>query len=69
MTDGCDVKSVSLTDPASVSFGPDFSLLIFKSAVDGKFGGVPVGSEHGASIYAKEGGTWKAVFTMGAPMM
>lgn len=69
MNSGCEIKSVSLTDPASMSFGPDFALLTFKSAADGKCGGIPVGSEHGASIYAKEGGTWKALFTMGAPMM
>lgn len=69
MTDGCEIKSVSLSDPGSVSFGPDFSLLTFKSAVDGKCQGSPVPAEYGASIYAKEAGTWKALFTMGAPMM
>ena len=69
MSDGCEVKSVTLTGPASVSFGPDFSLLTFKSAVDGKCQGSPVKPEYGSTVYAKEAGTWKALFTMGSPMM
>ena len=69
MNDGCDVKSVSLTDPSSVSFGPDHSLLIFKAAVDGKCKGTAIPPEHGASIYAKESGTWKALFTMGSSIL
>jgi hypothetical protein len=67
--DGCEVKSVSLTDPSSVSFGPDFSLLTFKSSVDGKCGGTAVPSENGISIYGKEAGAWKALFTMSTPIM
>ena len=67
--DGCEVKSVSLTDPSSVSFSPDFSLLTFKSSVDGKCQGSAIPSENGVSIYGKEGGAWKALFTMGTPMM
>jgi hypothetical protein len=67
--DGCEVKSVSLTDPASVSLSPDFSLLTFKTAVDGKCQGSPIPSENGVSIYGKEGGAWKALFTMGTPIM
>jgi hypothetical protein len=67
--DGCEVKSVSLTDPGSVSIGPDYSLFTFKSAVDGKCGGAAIPSENGITIYAKEGGAWKALFTMGAPIM
>lgn len=64
----CDVKSVSLTDGASVAFGSDYALLTFKSAVDGKCGGQAVGPEWGATIYAKEGGAWKALMTMGVPI-
>ncbi len=67
--DGCEVKSVSLTDPASVSLSPDFSLLTFKSAVDGKCQGTAIPNENGVSIYGKEGGVWKALFTMGTPIM
>ncbi|MEO8573464.1 MAG: nuclear transport factor 2 family protein [Pyrinomonadaceae bacterium] len=69
MADGCEIKSVSLTDPASISFGSDFALLTFKSSVDGKCGGAAVTPEYGASVYGKEAGAWKAVFTMGSPIM
>ncbi|MEP6703441.1 MAG: nuclear transport factor 2 family protein [Acidobacteriota bacterium] len=69
MEDGCEIKSVSLTDPASVSFGSDFGLLTFKSSVDGKCGGAAVTPGLGASVYGKEAGAWKAVFTMGSPIM
>jgi hypothetical protein len=68
MEDGCQVKSVSLTDPSSVSLGPNHSMLLFKAAVDGKCGGASVPTEYGMSIYAKEGEAWKAAFTMGSPI-
>src|SRR5215218_8264481 len=64
MSDGCEVKSTTLSNPSSISLGPDNSLLFFKAEVDGKCQGTPVPSEYGASIYAKEAGTWKALFTM-----
>jgi hypothetical protein len=66
--DGCQVKSVSLTDASSVSFSPDFSLLTFKAAVDGNCQGNAVPSENGISVYGKEGGVWKALFTMATPL-
>ena len=69
MNDGCEVKSVSLTDPSSVSLGPDHGLLLFKATVDGKCKGTAIPPEHGASIYAKEAGTWKALFTMGTSIL
>lgn len=65
--DKCEVKAISLTDPASVSFGSDFALLTFKSAVDGKCDGQAIPPEWGATIYTKEGGVWKALFAMGSP--
>lgn len=68
MEDGCEVKAVPLSDPASMSFGSDFALLTFKAMPDAKCGGVQIPSEHGSSVYVKEGGTWKALFTMGSPM-
>ncbi len=63
----CEIKSVSLTDPASMSFGSDFGLLTFTSSVDGTCGGQAVGKEWGATIYAKEGDAWKAIMTFGTP--
>ncbi len=64
----CEIKSVSLTDPASVALGSDFALLTFNSSVDGKCGDDIVVPERGATIYAKEGDAWKAIMTFGTPM-
>ena len=69
MNDGCNVKSAPLTEPSSMSLGPDHSLLIFKAAPDGKCKGTAIPPEYGASIYAKESGTWKALFTMGSSIL
>jgi hypothetical protein len=69
MEDGCEVKSASLSDPASVSIGPDYRLFTFKATLDAKCGGTKIPSENGVTIYAKEGDTWKALFTMGTPIM
>jgi ketosteroid isomerase-like protein len=65
MEDGCQINTVSLTDPSSISFGPDYGLLLFKASVDGKCGGSAVPTEYGATVYGKEAGAWKALFTMG----
>ena len=63
----CDIKSVKLTDGASVAYNSDYAMLTFKSVVDGKCGNMPVTPEWGATLYAKEGGVWKALMTMGLP--
>ncbi len=63
----CDIKSVKLTDGASLAYNSDYAMLTFKSAVDGKCGNMPVTPEWGATLYAKEGGVWKALMTMGLP--
>lgn len=63
----CDIKSMSLSGPASVSFGADHALLTFTSSLDGKCGDQALGKEWGATIYAKEDGAWKAVMAFGTP--
>ena len=63
----CDIKSVKLSDAASNAWGTDYAILTFKSTVDGKCGTVSLTPEWGATIYAKEGGAWKALLTMGVP--
>ncbi len=63
----CEIKSVLLTEPASIAFGSDYALLTFNSTVDGKCGDQNVEPERGATIYAKEDGIWKAVMTFGTP--
>jgi hypothetical protein len=67
-TDACEVRSVNFTEPATTSYGPDLSLLTFKATVDGKCGGNAVGTLQGATIYTKEGGAWKAVFSVNLPI-
>lgn len=63
----CDIKSVKLTDADSVAYNSDYAMLTFKSTVDGKCGSDSVPAEWGATLYAKEGGVWKALMTMGIP--
>ena len=63
----CDIKSFKLTDGASVAYNNDYAMLTFKSTVDGKCGTESVPPEWGATLYAKEGGVWKALMTMGLP--
>ena len=63
----CNVKSLSLTDPASTAWGSDYAILTFKATVDGKCGTETLTPEWNATIYAKEGGAWKALMTMGIP--
>ncbi len=63
----CDIKSFKLTDPASVAYNSDYAMLTFKATVDGKCGTLAVTPEWDATIYAKEGGVWKGLMTMGVP--
>ena len=63
----CEVKSVSLANPASVSYGADYALLTFETTVDGSCGDQKVPNEYGATIYAKEDGAWKAIMTYSEP--
>ncbi|MFN6963205.1 MAG: nuclear transport factor 2 family protein [Pyrinomonadaceae bacterium] len=68
MEDKCEVKSFDLVDAASTSLGADLSLLTFRTVIDAKCGDMKIPNEYGISIYGKEGGAWKALFTMGAPI-
>lgn len=63
----CEIKAVSLSDPASVAFNNDYAMLTFKSQVDGKCGGESVPTEWGGTIYGKEGSAWKALVTFSMP--
>ncbi len=63
----CNIKSVSLTEPASVVFNSEYAMLTFKSKVDGKCGSESVPTEWGATVYGKEGGAWKALTTFSLP--
>lgn len=63
----CDIKSMSLSNPASASLGADHALLTFTSSLEGKCGDQALGNNWRATIYAKEDGAWKAVVAFGTP--
>ena len=65
--ESCTIKSVKLSDPASTAWGSDYAILTFKATVDGKCGTQTLTPEWNATIYAKEGGAWKALVAMGTP--
>ena len=63
----CNIKTVKLTDAASVAYNSDYAMLTLKATVDGKCGTESVTPEWDATVYGKEGGAWKALMTMGVP--
>jgi hypothetical protein len=64
----CDIKSYSLTQPSSVAFTKDMSILIFKTATDGTCEGQKIQSAWDSSIYVKDGENWKLTFGMANPL-
>ena len=68
-TGGCQIRSVTLSQPSTLSLGPDHTIVFFKSVAEGTCGGQPTPPEYGATIYAKDGTTQKPVFSMGSPIM
>ncbi|MEP6705561.1 MAG: nuclear transport factor 2 family protein [Acidobacteriota bacterium] len=60
----CEIKSVDVTDAASVSVAADTSILIHKGTANGTCFGQEVGPVLGTSIYVKDGSAWKLAFTM-----
>lgn len=61
---GCEVKSVSVTDPVSTMISPTVGILTFKGGADGTCFGQKVPHIWGTSIYVKEGDVWKWTFGM-----
>ena len=64
---GCDVKSVSVTDPSAVIVSPTAAILTFKGGADGTCFGQKVGPIWGSSVYVKDGNTWKWAFGINLP--
>lgn len=64
---GCDVKSVSVTDPAATIVSPTVAILTFQGGADGTCFGQKVGPIWGTSIYVKDGDTWKWTFGINLP--
>ena len=56
----CEIKSTSVTDAHSVSFGKDLGILLYKGSADGMCEGMAVKPLYGTTVLVNEGGTWKA---------
>jgi hypothetical protein len=65
--EGCDVKSVSVTDAAATMLSPTVGILTFNGAADGTCYGQMVGPIWGTSIYVKDGDKWKWTFGINVP--
>ena len=65
----CDAKSFSLTDGVGTSISPTVGILTLTGTVDGTCGGKDISGQkiYGASVYVKDGDTWKWVFGFNSP--
>jgi hypothetical protein len=63
---GCQVKSVSVTDGFATALSPTVEMLTRKGTADGTCGGQEIGGTDiwGVSIFVKDGDTWKFAFGM-----
>jgi hypothetical protein len=65
--EGCDVKTISLTDPTATMLSPTVGILTFHASADGTCFGQKVGPIWGSSIYVKDGNAWKWNFGINLP--
>lgn len=65
--EGCDVKTVGLTDAAATMLSSTVGILTFHASADGTCFGQKVGPVWGSSIYVKDGDTWKWNFGINLP--
>jgi hypothetical protein len=65
--EGCNVKTISLTDAAATMISPTVGILTFHASADGTCFGQKVGPVWGSSIYVKDGDTWKWNFGINLP--
>lgn len=68
---GCEIKSVSVTDGFATALSPTVEMLTRKGTADGTCGGQQVGGTDiwGVSIYVKDGNAWKFAFGMNLAAM
>ncbi|MBC8029916.1 MAG: nuclear transport factor 2 family protein [Pyrinomonadaceae bacterium] len=68
---GCQVKSVSVSDGFVTALSPTVEMLTRKGTADGTCGGQEIGGTAiwGMSIYVKEGDAWKFAFGMNLAAM
>ena len=64
---GCDVKTVDITEPASIMLSPDVGLLTFHARADGSCLGQKVGPIWGSSVYVRRGDRWTWTFGINLP--
>ncbi len=64
---GCNVKSVSVTNPVATMLSPTVGILTFNGGADGTCFGQEVGPIWGTSIYVKDGDAWKWTFGINLP--
>jgi len=63
----CDIKSYSLSDPASTSFTKEMSIVTYRGTSVGTCDGNALGPIWATAVYVKEGESWKMAFTFNAP--
>ncbi len=66
-SEGCKVKSVSVTNATGTMLSPAAAILTFDGGADGDCFGQKVGPVRGTSVYVKVGNTWKWTFGMNLP--
>jgi hypothetical protein len=68
---GCEIKSVSVTDGFATALSPTVEMLTRKGTAEGTCGGQQVGGTDiwGVSIYVKDGDAWKFAFGMNLSAM
>jgi hypothetical protein len=65
--EGCDVKTVRLTDAAATMFSPTVGILTFHASAEGTCFGQKVGPVWGSSTYVKDADAWKWSFGINLP--
>ena len=68
---GCQVRSVSVTDGFATTLSPTVEMLTRKGTADGTCGGQEIGGTDiwGVSIYVKDGDAWKFAYGMNLAAM
>jgi ketosteroid isomerase-like protein len=66
-TEACDVKDIKLSNEHAVEISPGVGLLLYKGTATGACGDMGIMPQWAATVYVKEGDTWKGAFFVAAP--
>jgi len=66
-TEPCDVKDIKLSNEHAVEISPGVALFLYKGTATGKCGDMDIMPQNAATLYVKEGDTWKGAFFVAAP--